>query len=45
MQYILVDTNFILNYLGIQPHITLLQFDFPQVLQDAYGGWMDQQMV
>ncbi|XP_057544424.1 cyanidin 3-O-glucoside 5-O-glucosyltransferase (acyl-glucose)-like [Amaranthus tricolor] len=30
---------------GIQPHVTLLQFDFPQVLQDAYGGWMDQQMV
>ncbi|KAL2907141.1 Beta-glucosidase 11 [Bienertia sinuspersici] len=30
---------------GIRPHVTLLHFDYPQALDDAYGGWQNQQIV
>uniref|UniRef100_A0A0C9QXL3 TSA: Wollemia nobilis Ref_Wollemi_Transcript_1304_1922 transcribed RNA sequence n=1 Tax=Wollemia nobilis TaxID=56998 RepID=A0A0C9QXL3_9CONI len=30
---------------GIEPHITLYHFDFPQSLEDAYGGWLSPQII
>uniref|UniRef100_A0A8R7PZC7 4-hydroxy-7-methoxy-3-oxo-3,4-dihydro-2H-1,4-benzoxazin-2-yl glucosidebeta-D-glucosidase n=2 Tax=Triticum urartu TaxID=4572 RepID=A0A8R7PZC7_TRIUA len=30
---------------GIQVHIMLLQLDFPQVLEDEYGGWLSPRIV
>ncbi|XP_072062236.1 hydroxyisourate hydrolase isoform X4 [Arachis hypogaea] len=30
---------------GIQPHVTLNNFDFPQALEDEYGGWISPQMI
>ncbi|XP_071931867.1 beta-glucosidase 11 isoform X2 [Coffea arabica] len=30
---------------GIQPHVTLLHLDTPQVLEDEYGGWFSRQIV
>ncbi|KAK7277737.1 hypothetical protein RJT34_22752 [Clitoria ternatea] len=30
---------------GIQPHVTLHNFDLPQALEDEYGGWVDRQII
>ncbi|PON55334.1 Glycoside hydrolase [Trema orientale] len=30
---------------GIQPHVTLVNYDHPQALEDEYGGWVSQKMV
>ncbi|KAL4629161.1 hypothetical protein ACB092_05G288200 [Castanea dentata] len=30
---------------GIQPHVTLHHSDFPQALEDKYGGWLSREMV
>ncbi|XP_024027263.1 beta-glucosidase 3 [Morus notabilis] len=30
---------------GIQPHVTLQQFDHPQILEDEYGGWLSRKIV
>ncbi|XP_027365302.1 hydroxyisourate hydrolase-like [Abrus precatorius] len=30
---------------GIQPHITLHNFDLPQVLEDEYEGWVNRQII
>ncbi|RYR71714.1 hypothetical protein Ahy_A02g005946 isoform A [Arachis hypogaea] len=30
---------------GIQPHVTLHNFDLPQVLEDEYGGWVSRKII
>uniref|UniRef100_A0A2P2LXX8 Beta-glucosidase 11-like n=2 Tax=Rhizophora mucronata TaxID=61149 RepID=A0A2P2LXX8_RHIMU len=30
---------------GIQPHVTLLNYDHPQALEDEYGGWVSRKIV
>ncbi|XP_028771203.1 hydroxyisourate hydrolase [Neltuma alba] len=30
---------------GIQPHVTLHNFDLPQALEDAYGGWVSRDII
>ncbi|MED6155517.1 glycosyl hydrolase 1 [Stylosanthes scabra] len=30
---------------GIQPHVTLHNFDLPQALDDEYGGWVSSKIV
>ncbi|XLT48296.1 hypothetical protein HN873_040900, partial [Arachis hypogaea] len=31
-------------FTGIQPHVTLHNFDLPQVLEDEYGGWVSRKI-
>ncbi|PON55269.1 Glycoside hydrolase [Parasponia andersonii] len=31
--------------IGIQPHVTLVNYDHPQALEDEYGGWVSRKMV
>ncbi|KAK7392317.1 hypothetical protein VNO78_20751 [Psophocarpus tetragonolobus] len=30
---------------GIQPHVTLHNYDLPQVLEDEYGGWVSREVI
>ncbi|PNT70294.1 hypothetical protein BRADI_2g09261v3 [Brachypodium distachyon] len=30
---------------GIQPHVTILQYDLPQILEDEYDGWLSPQIM
>jgi len=30
---------------GIQPHVTLNNYDLPQALEDEYGGWVSRKIV
>ncbi|KAL5561466.1 hypothetical protein UlMin_031213 [Ulmus minor] len=30
---------------GIQPHVTLVNFDHPQALEDEYKGWLSRKMI
>ncbi|BAT95707.1 hypothetical protein VIGAN_08248000 [Vigna angularis var. angularis] len=30
---------------GIQPHVTLHNYDLPQVLEDEYGGWVSRHII
>ncbi|QHO26147.1 Hydroxyisourate hydrolase [Arachis hypogaea] len=32
-------------FTGIQPHVTLHNFDLPQVLEDEYGGWVSRKII
>ncbi|QCE06585.1 beta-glucosidase [Vigna unguiculata] len=40
--------NNLINHLvsnGIQPHVTLHNYDLPQVLEDQYGGWLSRDII
>ncbi|GMI66587.1 beta glucosidase 11 [Hibiscus trionum] len=30
---------------GMQPHVTLTNYDLPQALEDEYGGWINSRIV
>ncbi|KAF7804855.1 hydroxyisourate hydrolase-like isoform X1 [Senna tora] len=30
---------------GIEPHVTLFNFDLPQALEDEYGGWVSRRII
>uniref|UniRef100_A0A1J3GFR6 beta-glucosidase n=1 Tax=Noccaea caerulescens TaxID=107243 RepID=A0A1J3GFR6_NOCCA len=30
---------------GIEPHVTLHHYDFPQSLEDEYGGWINRKII
>ncbi|XP_038905760.1 beta-glucosidase 11-like isoform X3 [Benincasa hispida] len=36
--------NELITY-GIQPHVTLFNFDLPQELEDEYGGWVSPKII
>uniref|UniRef100_A0A0A0KT48 Beta-glucosidase n=2 Tax=Cucumis sativus TaxID=3659 RepID=A0A0A0KT48_CUCSA len=36
--------NELINH-GIQPHVTLHNFDLPQALEDKYGGWVSPKII
>ncbi|CAJ1806474.1 unnamed protein product [Sphenostylis stenocarpa] len=39
------DGRGLVNPKGIQPHVTLLHFDIPQILEDEYEGWLSRSVV
>lgn len=44
---LLLELIYILSFpcAGIQPHVTLHNFDLPQVLEDEYGGWVSRNIM
>ncbi|KAK8955507.1 Beta-glucosidase 22 [Platanthera guangdongensis] len=30
---------------GVEPHVTLSHYDFPQIFVDEYGGWLSSRMI
>jgi beta-glucosidase len=35
----------LLDYSGIEIHVTLYHLDFPQILEDEYHGWLSPRVV
>jgi beta-glucosidase/6-phospho-beta-glucosidase/beta-galactosidase len=33
------------NYAGIEPHVTLHNYDLPQALEDEYEGWLSRDVM
>lgn len=33
------------DFAGIEPHVTLFQYDLPQVIEDEYNGWLSPQIM